>query len=65
MLDYYPWAIPSTLGLMMIGLALFKSGLLAGRGNVRHYWQLAACGACALLIQALSSWQEVILLRPV
>ncbi len=65
MLTYYPWAMPSTLGLMMIGLALFKSGLLAGRANARHYWRLLACGAAALVLQALSSWQETILLQPV
>lgn len=65
MLDYYPWALPSTLGLMMIGLALFKSGLLAGRADARRYWPWLACGAAALMVQALSSWQEAILLRPV
>jgi uncharacterized protein len=64
MLGYYPWALPSTLGLMMIGLSLFKSGFLAGRANPRHYRAMLACGAAALVVQGLSSWQEVILLQP-
>lgn len=65
MLRWYPFAIPATLGLMMIGLGLFKSGLLAGRADPRRYRLLLACGAAALLIQAIASWQEVIMLRPV
>ena len=65
MLAYYPWALPATLGLMMIGLSLFKSGWLAGRADPRRYRLLLAIGAAALALQALSSWQEAILLRPV
>ncbi|WP_332878564.1 DUF418 domain-containing protein [Massilia sp. S19_KUP03_FR1] len=64
MLRWYPFAIPATLGLMMVGLALFKSGLLAGRAAPRRCRMLLAGGAAALLVQAIWSWHEVILLRP-
>ena len=36
-LSGYPWLIPSTLGLMMIGLSLFKSGFLAAKSHTRRY----------------------------
>lgn len=65
MLAYYPWAVPSTLGLMMIGLGLFKSGLFAGQADLGRYRALVAWGAAALLVQAFSSWQEVVAMRPV
>ena len=65
MLEGYPWALPPTLGLMMIGLGLFKSGFLAGRAGTRRYGAMLAAGAVALSLQAWSSWQEVILLAPV
>lgn len=65
MLDGYPWAVLPTLALMMLGLALFKSGFLAGRASTRRYGAVVAAGAAALGIQALLSWREVILLQPV
>jgi uncharacterized protein len=65
MLEGYPWAVPPTLGLMMIGLALFKSGFLAGRSAPRRYQAMAGAGAVALIVQAVLSWREVILLESV
>jgi uncharacterized protein len=65
MLDSYPWALLPTLSLMMIGLALFKSGFLAGRSTTRRYQAVLGAGAMALVVQAVLSWQEVILLQPI
>ena len=64
MLGSYPWALLPTLSLMMIGLALFKSGFLAGRSTTRRYQAVLGAGAMALVVQAVVSWQEVILLQP-
>lgn len=47
MLRWYPFTMPATLGLMLVGLALFKSGLLAGRADPRCYRLLLACGGAA------------------
>jgi len=46
-----PNLIPSTLGLMMIGLSLFKSGYLAGSASAASYRMtlLAAAGALMLV----------------
>ena len=65
MLGYYPWAIPPTLGLMMIGLSLFKSGVFAGQSTTRRYQAVLAVGAVALTAQAVLSWREAIVLAPV
>jgi hypothetical protein len=43
-------SIPSTLGMVMIGLSLFKSGFLAGRSSTRRYAIVIATGAVALAI---------------
>jgi uncharacterized protein len=61
----YPFQIPSTLGLMMIGLSLFKSGFLAGRSSVRRYAVVAAVGSVALTLVAWLAWREVIDETPV
>jgi uncharacterized protein len=65
MLDSYPWALLPTLSLMMIGLALFKSGFFAGRSTTRRCQAVLGAGAMALVVQALLSWREVILLQPI
>ena len=46
--------MPTTLGLMMIGLGLFKSGLLRGEAKARTYLWLMAAGAISLV---LIGWQ--------
>ncbi len=46
--------MPTTLGLMMIGLGLFKSGLLRGEARTRAYILLMAAGAVSLV---LIGWQ--------
>ncbi|MGE0045256.1 MAG: DUF418 domain-containing protein [Hyphomonadaceae bacterium] len=45
-----------TVGVMMIGLALFKMGFLSGRLNANVYWTLAAIGAAALALVAWQAW---------
>lgn len=49
-----------TLGLMMIGLSLFKSGFLAGRSSARRYGVVIALGAASLAIVGWLTWLEVI-----
>ena len=61
----YPWQIPSTLGLMMIGLSLFKSGFMAGRSSTRRYVVVGLAGAAALVPVAWLAWREVIAESPV
>jgi uncharacterized protein len=41
-------AVPRTIAVMMIGLALFKWGFLSGNAAVWVYWLVAALGAAAL-----------------
>jgi len=41
--------MPSTLGLMMIGLGLFKSGVLRGEARTRTYLWLMAAGVVSLI----------------
>lgn len=61
----YPSLLPSTLGLMMIGLSLFKSGFLAGRSSARRYAVTATVGAGALAVVAWLAWREVMAGTPV
>jgi uncharacterized protein len=65
MLEGYPYALLPTLCLMMIGLSLFKSGFLEGRSTTRRCQAVLGAGAMALVVQALLSWREVILLQPI
>ena len=53
----YPSLLPGTLGLMMIGLSLFKSGFLAARSSSRLYGVVVAVGAVALGLVAWLSWR--------
>ncbi len=46
--------MPTTLGMMMIGLGLFKSGILRGDAKARTYVLLMAAGAISLV---LIGWQ--------
>ncbi len=46
--------MPTTLGLMMIGLGLFKSGILRGEARTRTYVLLMAAGVLSLV---LIGWQ--------
>jgi uncharacterized protein len=61
----YPWLVPSTLGLMMIGLSLFKSGFFAGRSSARRYGVVIATGAVALGVIAWLTWKQDVLALPV
>ena len=45
-----------TAGLMMIGLALFKTGFLSGRARTRTYGWCLALGATALALLAWNGW---------
>lgn len=60
-----PWLVPQTLGLMMIGLSLFKSGFLAGRSSSRRYFAAIVIGTVALVTVGWLAWQVVILERQV
>jgi uncharacterized protein len=64
LLSGYLWQIPRTLGLMMIGLSLFKSGFLAGRSSDRRYIVALTAGAVALVPLAWLTWQVDVLERP-
>ena len=58
LLSGYPSLLPSTLGLMMIGLALFKSGFLAGRASTRRYGATIAAAGAALGLVAWLCWEK-------
>lgn len=47
-------AVPRTIAVMMVGLALFKWGFMSGAATAWVYWLVAAIGAAAL---ALVAWQ--------
>ena len=64
-LSNYPWTIPSTLGLMMLGLSLFKSGFLAGKSSTRRYAVVVAAGTVALAIVVWLTWRKDIVEFPV
>lgn len=57
-LSGYPWLIPSTLGLMMIGLSLFKSGFLAAKSDTRGYLVTVMAAIPALGFVGWLCWQE-------
>ena len=50
---------PRTLGMMMIGLALYKTGVLTGRRSAGFYAALALAGAAALAVIGWSAAREV------
>ncbi|PCE27621.1 hypothetical protein BWP39_03700 [Paraburkholderia acidicola] len=60
-----PSLVPATLALMMIGLALFKSGFLAARSSTRRYTTVIATGAIALAVVGWLTWQKDIAGVPV
>lgn len=64
-LSGYPWLIPQTLALMMVGLSLFKSGFLAGKSSTRRYVVAIATGSAALVLVAWLTWQADVRERPV
>ena len=61
----WPYQIPATLGLMMIGLSLFKSGYLAGRSTTRRYAVVIAVGAVFLAVVAWLAWMKNVLAAPI
>jgi len=65
LLSGYGWQILPTLGLMMIGLALFKSGFLAGACATRRYAATIAAGAAAALLIGWLCWRRDIVDAPV
>jgi uncharacterized protein len=54
---------PRTLGLMMIGLGLYKTGVLTGRRSAAFYSVLALVGAAALAAIGWSAAQELEILK--
>ena len=48
--------MPRTIGLMMIGMALFKLGFFTGAARVRVYWMVALVGAVALALVGWQAW---------
>ena len=60
-----PWLVPSTLGLMMIGLSLFKSGFLAAKSTVRRYSIMIAVGIVAVSAVAWITWRKDVSEYPV
>lgn len=59
-MDFLPWelfaATPRTIGVMMIGLALFKWGFLSGNAKLWLYGAVAAAGAFALAVVGAQAW---------
>jgi uncharacterized protein len=51
--------MPTTLGLMMIGLGLFKAGILSGEAKTRTYLSLMAAAAVCLV---LIGWQSYVIM---
>ena len=64
-LSGYPRLLPSTLGLMMVGLSLFKSGFLAAKSSARLYAATASCAAPVFALVAWLCWKQDITLTPV
>ncbi|MEI9906203.1 MAG: DUF418 domain-containing protein [Asticcacaulis sp.] len=50
---------PTTLGLMMLGLGLFKTGVLSGQARMRIYLAMLIAGAVSLV---LIGWQSCVTL---
>jgi uncharacterized protein len=51
---------PETLGLMLLGMALFKSGFLTGAWSRRRYVQVAvACLGVDLAVHAYGAWASI------
>ena len=48
--------MPTTLGLMMVGLGLFKSGILRGEAKARTYVFLMVAGALSLVLIGWQAW---------
>lgn len=65
LLSGYPSFLPTTLGLMMIGLSLFKSGFFVGRSSTRRYAVTIALGACAAAVIGWLCWRKDVLGMPV
>jgi uncharacterized protein len=60
LLTAFPFGIaPRTLGVMMIGLALFKMGPLAGKGRVSTYLLWIMLGAASLVAVGLAAKQQI------
>ena len=53
---YLPLVMLRTAGVMMIGMALFKTGFFSGRNSYALYANVAAIGAVALAIVGLQAW---------
>lgn len=51
--------IPATVPLMMLGLGLFKSGVLVGRGPTWLYLLAVALGAVALALNGWAAWRSL------
>jgi uncharacterized protein len=55
-LGYIPFFMVRTAGLMMIGMALFKTGFFSGRSSYSVYMITALIGAAALATVAYQAW---------
>jgi uncharacterized protein len=55
-LGYIPMFMIRTAGVMMIGMALLKSGFFSGQNSYRVYIGTAAVGAAALAVIAYQAW---------
>jgi uncharacterized protein len=60
------FAIPDTIGLMLIGMALYKRGFFSGGWSPRRYWQVVAAGVAAIpLYVPLIRWIDATQFSPV
>lgn len=62
-----PWMLPETLGLMLLGMALFRAGFFSGGWARRHYWAVALIGAGVTLplYAVLAAWQSTTRFDPI
>lgn len=62
-----PWMLPETLGLMLLGMALFRAGFFSGGWARRHYWAVALIGAGVTLplYATLAAWQSATRFDPI
>ncbi len=62
-----PWMLPETLGLMLLGMALFRAGFFSGGWARPHYWAVALIGAGVTLplYAALAAWQSATRFDPI
>lgn len=60
------FSIPDTIGLILIGMALYRLGFFSGEWSRRRYWQIVAGGTAVILLYVpLIRWIDATQFSPV